>query len=66
MRGGRPWAIRNSITISWGSMYLGLLVALLAVRDKRANIVLLILMLARYAVFPVLGFLQIGVHSTLF
>ena len=46
--------------------YFGLLIPLLAVRGKRANIVLLILMLSRYAVFPLLGFLGIGVHSRLF
>ena len=62
---GKPF-IRLPLGFANDLTYLGLLVALLAVRDKRANIVLLILMLARYAVFPVLGFLQIGVHSTLF
>jgi hypothetical protein len=62
---GKPF-IRLPLGFANDLTYLALLVALLAVRDKRANIVLLILMLARYAVFPVLGFLQIGVHSTLF
>ena len=46
--------------------YFILLIALLAVRNKRANIVLLLLMLARYAVFPLLFFLKIGVHGRLF
>jgi hypothetical protein len=40
--------------------YFALLVALLAVRSKRASIVLLILMLSRYAVFPVLVLLARG------
>ena len=55
-----PLGFANDLT------YFTLLIALLAVKGKRANIVLLILLLSRYAVFPVLGFLQIGVHSTLF
>lgn len=46
--------------------YFALLVALLAVRNKRANTILLLLMLSRYAIIPLLGFLRIGVHSTLF
>jgi hypothetical protein len=46
--------------------YFVLLIALLAVRDKRANIVLLLLMLSRYAIFPLLAFLGIGMHSRLF
>jgi hypothetical protein len=46
--------------------YFVLLIALLAVRNKRANIVLLVLMLARYAVFPLLAFVDVGVHSRLF
>jgi len=46
--------------------YFALLIALLVVRDKRANIVLLLLMLARYAVFPLLFFLHIGVHGRVF
>ncbi len=37
--------------------YFILLIGLLAVKNKRANIVLLLLMLARYAVFPLWAFL---------
>jgi len=36
------------------------------VRGKRASIVLLALMLGRYAVFPLLAFAGIGMHSQLF
>jgi hypothetical protein len=46
--------------------YFVLLIALLAVRSKRASIVLLALMLARYAVFPVLDMLRIGMNGRLF
>jgi hypothetical protein len=46
--------------------YFVLLIALLAVRGKRASIVLLILMLARYAVFPVLTLVRVGLHGRLF
>ena len=46
--------------------YFILLIALLAVKDKRTSIVLLVLMLSRYAVLPVLAFLGIGMHSQLF
>jgi len=43
--------------------YFVLLIALLFVRSKRASIVLLILMLARYALFPVLIMLKVGSHG---
>ena len=46
--------------------YFVLLIALLAARTRRASIVLLILMLARYAVFPVLTLLQFGMRGRLF
>jgi hypothetical protein len=46
--------------------YFVLLVALLLVRNKRANIVLLILLLARYAIIPVLVLEGIGVHGRVF
>lgn len=46
--------------------YFGLLIPLFLVRSERASIVLLLLMLSRYVVFPVLGFLGIGVHSHVF
>ena len=55
-----PTGFANDLT------YFVLLIALLAVRGKRASIVLLILMLSRYAVLPLLAFLGIGMHSRLF
>ena len=55
-----PLGFANDVT------YFGLLVPLLLVRSKRASIVLLLLMLSRYVVFPVLGLLGIGVHSHVF
>lgn len=56
----RPLGIANDFT------YFVLLIALLAVRNKRANVVLLVLMLARYAVFPLLAFLNVGMQKPLF
>ena len=46
--------------------YFVLLIALLALRDKRANIALLLAMLAKDAVVPALALLGIGMHSQLF
>ena len=46
--------------------YFGLLVALLAVRNKRANIVLLIAMLSKDAVVPALAYMGVGMHGPLF
>ena len=46
--------------------YFVLLFALLAVRSRTASIVLLLLMLSRYAVFPVLVLLGIGMHGRMF
>jgi len=50
---------------SFGS-YFTLIIALFAVRNKRANIILLLLMLSRYAIIPLLGFLRIGTQTPLF
>jgi hypothetical protein len=62
--GGRfmrmPLGFTNDVT------YFILLIALLAVRNKRANVVLLLLLLARYAVIPVLAFYGVGMHTPLF
>lgn len=55
-----PLGIANDVT------YFIPLIALLAVRNKRANLALLVFLLARYAVFPLLGVLGIGLHSRLF
>jgi hypothetical protein len=46
--------------------YFVLLIALLLVRSKRASIVLLVLMLSRYALFPVLTMLGVGMHGQVF
>ena len=46
--------------------YFVLLIALLAVRTRRASIVLLLLMLSRYAVFPVLVLLNVGMQGRVF
>ena len=62
---GKPF-IRLPLGIANDLTYFALLIALLSVRNKRGNIILLILLLVRYAVFPVLGFLQIGVQRPLF
>jgi len=47
-------------------IYFVVLIALLGVRNKKANIALLVVMLAKDAVVPALAFLGIGVHSQLF
>lgn len=46
--------------------YFVLLIALLAVRTRRANIVLLIVMLSRYLVFPTLVLLNVGLRGRVF
>jgi hypothetical protein len=46
--------------------YFVLLIALLLVRTRRASIVLLILMLSRYVVFPVLVLLSVGMQGRVF
>ena len=62
---GKPF-IRLPLGFANDLTYFALLIALLAARNKRANIVLLLLLLSRYAIVPVLGFYQIGVRSPLF
>ena len=52
--------MRSRIGIPNFATYFVLLIALLLVRSKRASIVLLILMLSRYAVFPVLVLVERG------
>lgn len=47
-------------------IYFVVLVALLSVRNKRTNIALLIMMLAKDAIVPALAFLGIGMHGQLF
>ena len=43
--------------------YFAPLIALLTVRNKRANITLLSFLLARWAVFPFLGVIEVGTHT---
>lgn len=62
---GKPF-VRSPLGFANDLTLFALLIALLALRDKRANIVLLILMLAKDAVVPALAFLGIGMHSRLF
>ena len=47
-------------------IYFVVLVSLLATRNKRVNIVLLVIMLAKDAVVPALAFLGIGMHGRVF
>lgn len=46
--------------------YFVLISALIAVRSKRPSIVLMLLMVSRYAVFPVLILLSVGTHGRVF
>jgi len=62
---GSPF-LRLTLGFANDLTYFVLLIALLAARSERANVVLLLLMLARYAVFPLLFFLRVGVHGRLF
>jgi hypothetical protein len=55
-----PLGFANDLTL------FALLIALLIVRNKRANVVLLLLLLTKVLVVPVFGFLRIGLHSQLF
>src|SRR3954447_6058483 len=55
-----PLGVANLVT------YFIPLVALLAVRNGRANIALLLVLLVRYAIIPELAVLGVGLHSELF
>jgi hypothetical protein len=55
--------IRSPLGLTNDAVYFAVLVALLAIRNKRANIVLLLILLAKYAVIPILGFLGVGMHG---
>jgi energy-coupling factor transporter transmembrane protein EcfT len=55
-----PLGVANLVT------YFIPLVALLAVRSRRANIALLLTLLVRYAIIPELAVLGVGLHSELF
>jgi hypothetical protein len=62
---GSPF-VRLPIGFANDLVYFVVLIALLRIRDKRANIALLVLMLAKDAVVPLLTFLAIGVHGRVF
>ena len=55
-----PLGVANLVT------YFIPLVALLAVRNRRANIALLLILLVRYAIIPELAVLGVGMHAELF
>jgi len=55
-----PLGVANLVT------YFIPLVALLAVRNRRANIALLLVLLIRYAIIPELAVLGVGMHGELF
>ena len=55
-----PLGLANNLT------YFVPLIALLAVRNERANVALLLFLLARYAVFPLFVVLGVGINSKLF
>ena len=55
-----PLGLANNLT------YFVPLIALLVVRNERANIALLLFLLARYAVFPLFAIFGVGMNSKLF
>ena len=58
--------MRSPIGFMNFASYFVLLIALLLVRNKRASVVLLILMLSRYALFPGLVLLSVGLKGRVF
>ncbi|MGN6588916.1 MAG: hypothetical protein ACTHKE_01305 [Sphingomicrobium sp.] len=62
---GTPF-LRLPIGFANDLIYLLLVAALIAVRNKRANIVMLALLLAKFAIIPLLILQGIGVHGRLF
>jgi hypothetical protein len=62
---GSPF-VRLPIGFANDLVYFIVLIALLIVRNKRANMSLLVIMLAKDAVVPLLAFLRIGVHGRVF
>jgi len=58
--------VRLPIGFANDLIYFVVLIALLIVRSKRANMSLLVVMLAKDAVVPLLAFLRIGVHGRVF
>ena len=62
---GSPF-LRLPIGFANDLIYFVVLIALLTMHNKRANIALLVIMLAKDAVVPLLAFLRIGVHGRVF
>jgi hypothetical protein len=62
---GSPF-LRLPIGFANDLIYFVVLIALLTVQNKRANIALLVIMLVKDAVVPLLTFLHIGVHGRVF
>jgi hypothetical protein len=62
---GSPF-VRLPIGFANDLIYFVVLIALLTVQNKRANIALLVIMLVKDAVVPLLTFLHIGVHGRVF
>jgi hypothetical protein len=58
--------MRTPVGFANFASYFVLLAALIAVRSKRASLVLLALMLSRYAVFPVLVLVAVGTQGRVF
>jgi hypothetical protein len=62
---GTPF-MRQPLGLTNDALYFIPLVALLAIADKRTNIVLLVVLLAKYAVIPLLGYFGVGMHGQVF
>jgi len=62
---GSPF-LRLPIGFANDLIYFVVLIALLTMHNKRANIALLVIMLAKDTVVPLLAFLRIGVHGRVF
>ena len=58
--------MRSPLGIANAIIYFVPLIGLLVVRNKRANIALLVILLAKYAVMPLLGVLGVGTYGRLF
>jgi hypothetical protein len=59
---GTPF-VRSPLGLANDAIYFISLVGLLAIKNKRVNVLLLVVLLAKYAVIPVLGFLGLGMHG---
>jgi hypothetical protein len=59
---GTPF-MRSPLGLANDAIYFIALVGLLATKNKRVNIILLAVLLAKYAVVPALGFVGVGMHG---